>query len=167
MYIGRHLMRLQLFQGISFMNHTLWWSDFERRIKGIQGAPWQASVIFLCGYPSPAKKLLHLQCCPLHKWSYQFALLVSSASRSSKFLQALVVITQRHIDRIAGWCSQMSCRNMKCFRKKYSLKWIGQKSSDWSNDIRDKYKIKTNPKYLELREIHAYIELGKSKVTYS
>ena len=34
MSIGRHLMRLQLFQGISFMNHTLWWSDFERRIWG-------------------------------------------------------------------------------------------------------------------------------------
>ena len=55
MSIGRHLMRLQLFQGISFMNHTLWWSDFERRIKGIQGAPWQASVILLCGYHSPAR----------------------------------------------------------------------------------------------------------------
>ena len=35
--VGRHLMRLQLFQGICFMNHTLWWSDFERRIRGIQG----------------------------------------------------------------------------------------------------------------------------------
>ena len=37
MSIGRHLMRLQLFQGICFMNHTLWWSDFEKRIRGIQG----------------------------------------------------------------------------------------------------------------------------------
>ena len=54
MSIGRHLMRLQLFQGISFMNHTLWWSDFERRIKGIQGALWQASVILLCGSNSPS-----------------------------------------------------------------------------------------------------------------
>ena len=47
---------------------------------------------------------------------------------------------------------------IRASQKKYSLKWIGQKSTDWSSDIRKKYKRNS-------RKIHASSEMGKAEVT--
>ena len=37
LYIGRSNFAPQQLMGVSIMDHTLWWPDIERQIKGIQG----------------------------------------------------------------------------------------------------------------------------------